>query len=219
VRDEITSPFRRSRSSDDSRCPSVEFLSHQTTTMSVGAINALLEKTSNWDKDERCAELRLADPKCDCGRRRRIQTMRDPMRVPHRYMATNDLCTELNKDIKVDASMERRYAPIQAPSLAILIHAASTPSGGAGLAVSSVHPRRLTRHVARHRARQAASGCVGRGVSPCGGGSRNSVRDTSGSFEYFRTAVVFPMARGAALGPALDRARVAGACAPRAIVT
>lgn len=33
-------------------------------------LNSLLEKTSNWDKDER-------------------------------YMATNDLCNELQKDIKV----------------------------------------------------------------------------------------------------------------------
>eukprot|EP00903_Cladosiphon_okamuranus_P016633 g15341.t1 len=40
-------------------------------------LNALLEKTSNWDKDER-------------------------------YMATNDLCNELQKDIKIDATMERR---------------------------------------------------------------------------------------------------------------
>ena len=34
-------------------------------------LNGLLEKTSNWDKDER-------------------------------YMATNDLCNELQKDIKVN---------------------------------------------------------------------------------------------------------------------
>ncbi|CAM9970460.1 unnamed protein product [Ascophyllum nodosum] len=40
-------------------------------------LNSLLEKTSNWDKDER-------------------------------YMATNDLCNELQKDIKIDATMERR---------------------------------------------------------------------------------------------------------------
>ena len=37
-------------------------------------LNSLLEKTSNWDKDER-------------------------------YMATNDLCNELQKDIKVDPSL------------------------------------------------------------------------------------------------------------------
>lgn len=39
-------------------------------------LNGLLEKTSNWDKDER-------------------------------YMATNDLCNELQKDIKVTISMLR----------------------------------------------------------------------------------------------------------------
>lgn len=37
-------------------------------------LNSLLEKTSNWDKDER-------------------------------YMATNDLCNELQKDIKVGRSL------------------------------------------------------------------------------------------------------------------
>ncbi|KAJ1458250.1 armadillo-type protein [Pelagophyceae sp. CCMP2097] len=40
-------------------------------------LNELLDKTSNWDKDER-------------------------------YMATSDLCSELQKDIKIDATMERR---------------------------------------------------------------------------------------------------------------
>lgn len=47
--------------------------------MSGGAqqINALLEKTSDWDKDER-------------------------------YMATNDLCSLLTKDVKIDENMEKR---------------------------------------------------------------------------------------------------------------
>lgn len=40
-------------------------------------LNSLLEKTSNWDKDER-------------------------------YMATNDLCNELQKDIKVERSLVLR---------------------------------------------------------------------------------------------------------------
>ena len=40
-------------------------------------LNQLLEKTSDWDKDER-------------------------------YMATNDLCNELSKDLKIDETMERR---------------------------------------------------------------------------------------------------------------
>jgi cullin-associated NEDD8-dissociated protein 1 len=40
-------------------------------------LNQLLEKTSDWDKDER-------------------------------YMATNDLCNELTKDVKIDETMERR---------------------------------------------------------------------------------------------------------------
>lgn len=40
-------------------------------------LNTLLEKTSDWDKDER-------------------------------YMATNDLCNELTKDVKIDENMERR---------------------------------------------------------------------------------------------------------------
>jgi hypothetical protein len=40
-------------------------------------LNSLLEKTSDWDKDER-------------------------------YMATNDLCNELTKDLKIDETMERR---------------------------------------------------------------------------------------------------------------
>lgn len=39
--------------------------------------NALLEKTSDWDKDER-------------------------------YMATNDICNELAKDVKMDEVMEKR---------------------------------------------------------------------------------------------------------------
>lgn len=38
-------------------------------------LNSLLEKTSNWDKDER-------------------------------YMATNDLCNELQKDIKASRSFD-----------------------------------------------------------------------------------------------------------------
>lgn len=51
-------------------------------------LNGLLEKTSNWDKDER-------------------------------YMATNDLCNELQKDIKVHGSMRswvggRADAPVNA---------------------------------------------------------------------------------------------------------
>ena len=45
--------------------------------MSSTFLNALLEKTSDWDKDER-------------------------------YMATNDLCNELSKDLKIDEAMERR---------------------------------------------------------------------------------------------------------------
>lgn len=45
--------------------------------MSGHNINQLLEKTADWDKDER-------------------------------YMATSDLCTELQKDIKIDAALERR---------------------------------------------------------------------------------------------------------------
>ena len=40
-------------------------------------LNILLEKTSDWDKDER-------------------------------YMATNDLCSLLSKDIKIDENMEQR---------------------------------------------------------------------------------------------------------------
>jgi cullin-associated NEDD8-dissociated protein 1 len=40
-------------------------------------LNSLVEKSSDWDKDER-------------------------------YMATNDLCNELSKDIKIDEAMERR---------------------------------------------------------------------------------------------------------------
>ena len=45
--------------------------------MSASHLNTLLEKTADWDKDER-------------------------------YMATNDLCSELNKDIKIDENMEKR---------------------------------------------------------------------------------------------------------------
>lgn len=45
--------------------------------MSTASLNTLLEKTSDWDKDER-------------------------------YMATNDLCTLLSKEIKLDESMEQR---------------------------------------------------------------------------------------------------------------
>ena len=45
--------------------------------MSAAYLNQLLEKTNDWDKDER-------------------------------YMATNDLCNELSKDIKIDETMERR---------------------------------------------------------------------------------------------------------------
>lgn len=41
-------------------------------------LNSLLEKTSNWDKDER-------------------------------YMATNDLCNELQKDIKVRDKAKRAF--------------------------------------------------------------------------------------------------------------
>ena len=44
---------------------------------SPAALNALLDKTSDWDKDER-------------------------------YMATNDLIQELQKDAQLDAAMERR---------------------------------------------------------------------------------------------------------------
>ena len=48
--------------------------------MSHHAISALLEKTSNWDKDER-------------------------------YMATNDLITELSKEgVKLDDVMEKRIS-------------------------------------------------------------------------------------------------------------
>ena len=46
-------------------------------TMASANLNELLEKTADWDKDER-------------------------------YMATSDLCAELQKDMKIDASMERR---------------------------------------------------------------------------------------------------------------
>ena len=44
---------------------------------SLAQINVLLEKTADWDKDER-------------------------------YMATNDLCQLLSKDIKIDESMEAK---------------------------------------------------------------------------------------------------------------
>jgi len=45
--------------------------------MSQKGLNALLEKSSHFDKDER-------------------------------YMATNDLCVELQKDLKIDENMESR---------------------------------------------------------------------------------------------------------------
>lgn len=44
---------------------------------SIAALNKLIDKTSDWDKDER-------------------------------YMATNDLCIALGKDIKIDENMEQR---------------------------------------------------------------------------------------------------------------
>lgn len=46
-------------------------------TITTAQLNVLLEKTSDWDKDER-------------------------------YMATNDLCSALSKDIKIDENMEQR---------------------------------------------------------------------------------------------------------------
>lgn len=46
-------------------------------TASTSNFLALIEKTSDWDKDER-------------------------------YMATNDLCNLLNKDIKLDEKMEQK---------------------------------------------------------------------------------------------------------------
>lgn len=45
--------------------------------MSISHLNTLIEKTSNWDKDER-------------------------------YMATNDICNEISKEIKIDEATERR---------------------------------------------------------------------------------------------------------------
>lgn len=45
--------------------------------MSKVSFNTLIEKTSDWDKDER-------------------------------FMATNDICNELSKDIKLDEALERR---------------------------------------------------------------------------------------------------------------
>ena len=51
----------------------------------MSSLNALLEKTGHWDKDER-------------------------------YMATSDLCAELQKDIKIDATMERRCVPPPGPA-------------------------------------------------------------------------------------------------------
>ena len=48
---------------------------------SPAALNALLDKTSDWDKDER-------------------------------YMATNDLIQELQKDAQLDAAMERRVCAV-----------------------------------------------------------------------------------------------------------
>ena len=45
--------------------------------MSTLSLSALIEKTSDYDKDER-------------------------------YMATNDLCNALSKDVKIDESMEKK---------------------------------------------------------------------------------------------------------------
>ena len=53
-------------------------------------LNSLLEKTSNWDKDER-------------------------------YMATNDLCNELQKDIKVRLSSVNSGSKVKALFLFIII--------------------------------------------------------------------------------------------------
>jgi hypothetical protein len=53
------------------------FFGNKIQTMSIASLNVLLEKTADWDKDER-------------------------------YMATNDLCTALTKDIKIDENMEQR---------------------------------------------------------------------------------------------------------------
>ena len=60
-------------------------------------LNALLDKTSDWDKDERCDGFSvgwMAGSESDL--------------FECRYMATNDLIAELQKDIKIDATMERR---------------------------------------------------------------------------------------------------------------
>lgn len=59
--------------------------------MSVTTLNLLLEKTSNWDKDER-------------------------------YMATNDLCTELSKDISIDEVMEKRICQAVLKQLGMYLH-------------------------------------------------------------------------------------------------
>lgn len=56
---------------------------------SIAALNLLLEKTSDWDKDER-------------------------------YMATNDLCTALSKDIKIDENMEQRICAAVLKQLGML---------------------------------------------------------------------------------------------------
>jgi len=47
------------------------------TASSLAQINVLLEKTADWDKDER-------------------------------YMATNDLCQLLSKDVKIDEAIEAK---------------------------------------------------------------------------------------------------------------
>ena len=56
---------------------SFEFYPAVVNMSSTNFLIQLLEKTSDWDKDER-------------------------------YMATNDLCNELSKDLKIDETMERR---------------------------------------------------------------------------------------------------------------
>lgn len=57
--------------------------------MSVASINALLEKTADWDKDER-------------------------------YMATNDLCAVLSKDVKIDENMEQKICTAVLKQLGML---------------------------------------------------------------------------------------------------
>jgi hypothetical protein len=69
-----------------------DFISHQKSKrMSIASLNVLLEKTSDWDKDER-------------------------------YMATNDLCTALTKDIKIDENMEQRICAAVLKQLGITYH-------------------------------------------------------------------------------------------------